>query len=55
MEKPYCVTPKKNFGDVVAEGVSTKAHRIYVVDEHQNPIGVISLGDVLEAISKSVK
>jgi len=50
LDKPVCCKPSTTFGEVVAEVVATRTHRIYVVDENQLPIGVISLGDILEAI-----
>jgi CBS domain-containing protein len=53
--KPVCCKPSALFGDIVGEIVSTATHRIYVVDDMGNPIGVISLGDILEAIKHSVK
>jgi len=34
--------------------VKTRAHRIYVEDEAKNPIGVISLGDILAVILHSI-
>jgi len=55
LEKPICCKPTATVGEAVAELVSTKTHRIYVVDDNNVPIGVISLGDVLEAVKNSVK
>jgi len=47
---PYCVRPDAKFEAVVTQIVLTKSHRIYVINEFEKLIGVISLGDVLQMV-----
>jgi len=54
MPKPIYCTPNATVGEAVEVLVRTRTHRIYVIDDSGLPIGVISLGDVLEAIQNSL-
>lgn len=50
---PYFVRPSSTVEEVIMKLTVTKAHRVYVVDDlggKRNPIGVVSLADVLETI-----
>jgi len=47
-----CVHPDAKMKDVMNRLVSTRMHRLYVVDENQRPLGVVSLGDVTTAVSE---
>jgi len=49
---PYCVVSSSTMEEVMFKFVLTGAHRVYTVDQEKKPIGVISLGDLLEAILK---
>jgi CBS domain-containing protein len=49
------VNKSSTVGEVLEKLVSTKTHRVYVVDDNNKPTGVISLGDILEAVLSSVK
>ncbi len=43
---PVTVTEWSTFEDVVLKLAATRVHRVWVVDDDNKPIGVISLGDV---------
>jgi len=45
---PYTVTKHSHVTSVVKKLSDTKAHRLYVVDNHGAPVGVIALVDVIE-------
>jgi len=49
------VSPKVTFEEVVSKLVTTRKHRVYVVNDDQKPIGVISQIDVLQAALKSIQ
>jgi len=51
---PYCVRSTASLSDVLVMITETRSHRIYVVDESKNPIGVISLVDIVNVMVKSV-
>jgi CBS domain containing-hemolysin-like protein len=41
-------------GFTIAKLLATKAHRVWVVDEHQKAIGVVSLTDVIRVFASMV-
>jgi CBS domain-containing protein len=51
---PYLVTPKQTVAEVAGLLTRAKVHRVFLVDENKKPIGVISLGDILELINKTI-
>jgi len=46
----FCVDLNSTFEEVIKKLAVLKVHRLYVEDEHRRPIGVISLGDILEVL-----
>jgi len=54
-QKPFVlyVTPKSTFEEVLEKLVTTRMHRVYIVNEEQKPVGVISQMDVLDIVLKS--
>jgi len=46
----FCVSPKATLGEIISKLACLKIHRIYIEDEHRQPLGVISLGDILNVI-----
>jgi len=54
---PFRTTCKSNstLEDVILTLSSQRYHRVFVLDDSNVPIGVITLGDVLKLISKNVK
>lgn len=42
-------------GQVLDKLVKSRLHRLYVVDEHLKPIGIITLTDVLRTVIERVK
>ncbi|PRP73126.1 hypothetical protein PROFUN_03440 [Planoprotostelium fungivorum] len=46
------VSPDAKIRDVMVKLVSTRMHRLYVVDESVRPVGVVSLGDLTTAVSE---
>jgi len=48
-----CCTFDDSFQKVVLKLAATRIHRIYVIDEHRFPVGVVSLHDVLLKILES--
>jgi len=50
MYPKICCKFTSKFGDVIHKLAATKIHRIYVVDDHERPVGVISLHDVIGKI-----
>jgi len=49
------VPTSATIGEVFEKIVSNKTHRVYVTDESNKPVGIISIGDVLESVLNSVK
>jgi len=47
---PICVLLSATFEEVVAKFDLARVHRIYVIDDDQVPIGVISLFDILQTM-----
>jgi len=45
-------TAQTSLGEVVETFVKEKVHRIFVTDDHNHAVGVISLGDVLKCVSE---
>lgn len=50
MYPKICCKFSSTFGEVLHKLAATKIHRIYVVDEHEHPIGVISLHDIVSKV-----
>jgi len=46
----FSVHPEISFAKAVEKINFLKVHRLYVVDEHRKPVGVISLGDIIAAV-----
>jgi len=46
-EKPICCTKDDTLGSILQMLLITKYHRIFVVDENEVPVGIISLSDIL--------
>jgi 5'-AMP-activated protein kinase regulatory gamma subunit len=44
------VTPETTFGNTVGKLCDNNIHRVYVVDEHSKPIGVISFLEILQTV-----
>jgi len=51
---PYTVTKNNHMTTVVKKFCDTKAHRLFVVDGHGAPIGVISLVDIIELFLRHI-
>jgi len=51
---PYTVTKHTHMTSVVKKFSDTKAHRLYIVDTHGAPIGVIALVDVIEMFLRHI-
>jgi len=49
---PICVRPDTKIKKVVTMIVEKTVHRVYIVDEHKKPIGVIGLIDILKLVSQ---
>jgi len=49
---PVFATKSSTLGEVVRRLVETRTHRVYVVDENQKPVGVVSNLEVLRAMCK---
>ncbi|KAI8091212.1 uncharacterized protein B0P05DRAFT_577303 [Gilbertella persicaria] len=47
----FDVKKDTSLGFTIAKLLATKAHRVWVVDEHQNAIGVVSLTDVIRVFA----
>lgn len=43
-------TPAHTFGDVLDLLVARRAHRVYVVDQEEVPLGIITCTDVLRKV-----
>jgi CBS-domain-containing membrane protein len=52
---PACISPKATLIEMVAAVVDKKAHRLWVCDEANRPIGVVSLTDMIQCIMRSEK
>lgn len=50
MPGPYCVTSAATVEEVLEKIVHTRAHRVYIINEKNSPVGVISLGDIMGAV-----
>lgn len=50
MYPKICCKFSSKFGEVLHKLAATKIHRIYVVDESEHPIGVISLDDIVSKV-----
>jgi len=50
IEGPVCVKPSATFREVIDKLVNIRIHRLYVVDDNQIPIGVVSQLEVLGAL-----
>eukprot|EP00026_Physarum_polycephalum_P009467 Phypoly_transcript_09592.p1 GENE.Phypoly_transcript_09592~~Phypoly_transcript_09592.p1 ORF type:complete len:336 (+),score=50.52 Phypoly_transcript_09592:75-1082(+) len=50
MYPKICCHFSDKFGAVLQKLAATKIHRIYVVDQHSHPIGVISLDDIVSKV-----
>jgi CBS domain-containing protein len=50
LRAPLCVSPLQTFREVLSLMVENKVHRIYITNEKMEPVGVISLGDLLSTI-----
>jgi CBS-domain-containing membrane protein len=44
------VTPKDNLATVLNLLVRFRLHRVYIVDEHHKPVGVVTLTDILQEL-----
>lgn len=42
-------------GYVVAKLLATKSHRVWVIDEREKAIGVVSITDIMRAITQNTK
>jgi 5'-AMP-activated protein kinase, regulatory gamma subunit len=51
----YFVTPQDTIATVFEKFSSTRVHRLFVIDEQTKPLGVISLKDIIDQISKFVE
>lgn len=49
---PITVTPRSTFGQVLDKLVSNRIHRVYVIDDDNKPVGVVSLLEILQAFSQ---
>lgn len=49
---PITVTLSDNLEKVIREMTSKRVHRVYVVNDQKEPIGVISMGDVMKILLK---
>jgi CBS domain-containing protein len=47
---PITATPSTSLAQVIDTMMTNKIHRVYVVDQHGKPQGVVSLGDVLRSL-----
>jgi CBS-domain-containing membrane protein len=47
----HSVTPEDTVGDAFEKVVTTKSHRVYVIDDKNKLLGVISLVDLLKLIN----
>jgi len=45
---PVVVSPNSNFGEVLKKMVLSSVHRVFVVDDENKPVGVISMTDVIK-------
>jgi len=52
---PFAVIDSSTFESVVLKFASTKVHRLWVVDEHAKPKGVISLTDIITLLHLRVE
>eukprot|EP00043_Microstomoeca_roanoka_P010441 m.99208 g.99208 ORF g.99208 m.99208 type:complete len:342 (+) comp14897_c0_seq1:81-1106(+) len=50
-----CCTVQSTLGDVVDRFVSSKVHRVFIVDGFKRPVGVVSLRDVIACLCKEPK
>lgn len=50
----HTCSPHDTLAQVLDTLVTTRSHRIYVQDQDASPLGVISLGDILAAVQKSI-
>jgi len=52
---PICVLPSTTFEEVMSKMLMARIHRVYIVDgTNNNPIGVISQQEVLEALHRAL-
>eukprot|EP01125_Pyxidicula_operculata_P022175 TRINITY_DN893_c0_g1_i1.p1 TRINITY_DN893_c0_g1~~TRINITY_DN893_c0_g1_i1.p1 ORF type:complete len:253 (+),score=88.11 TRINITY_DN893_c0_g1_i1:1956-2714(+) len=49
---PHTVKSSESLGTLVSLLETNKIHRVYVVDDQNKPVGVVSLGDVLGCVLK---
>ncbi|CAG8487274.1 5417_t:CDS:2 [Ambispora leptoticha] len=48
----FDISPNSTIGYAIAKLTATKAHRVWVVDEKMNPVGVVSLTDILSVFAR---
>jgi len=51
---PQCIIPSNTLEEVFTNIFVTRFHRMYVVNDSKRPIGVVSLGDILEVIIQHI-
>ena len=48
---PFVLHGADTFGTALSQLTESGLHHLYIVDESRRPVGVLSLSDVLEAVS----